>query len=89
MPMSDQHDSGPLRRSGLYNHRVSDRDDDGLPDSWESRYGTDCLWGLNPLGDLDKDGRTNRVEWRLGTDPKRPDRPGSIVEPGEATDGKR
>jgi len=45
-----------------------DRDRDGMPNSWELRY------GLNPKkkdsnGDRDRDGLRNRIEFRLATNP--------------------
>ncbi|MCB1125778.1 MAG: lamin tail domain-containing protein, partial [Verrucomicrobiae bacterium] len=51
---------------------AGDRDNDGLPDEWEWRYGLD-LWsaeGANgAAGDPDDDGLSNAEELRLGTDP--------------------
>lgn len=48
-----------------------DNDDDGLPDGWEQAY----LYGLGygPNDDPDHDGLDNLTEYRLGTNPLRPD----------------
>jgi hypothetical protein len=49
-----------------------DRDNDGLPDAWEWRYGLD-LWSAEGAdgaeGDPDDDGLSNADELDLGTDP--------------------
>ena len=43
----------------------NDRDNDGLPDWWEDRFGG----SLNPNGDPDNDGLTNREEYLNDSDP--------------------
>jgi hypothetical protein len=48
-----------------------DTDGDGLPDSWQSRYGT-----VDPSADNDNDGLTNLQEYQAGTDPTNPDSDG-------------
>lgn len=46
----------------------SDRDGDGMPNRWESRYGLNA--GVsNARGDQDRDGLTNLAEFRLRIDP--------------------
>jgi len=45
-----------------------DSDHNGLADEWERRYFGGI--GVNPLGDPDRDGRTNLQEFTEGTDPK-------------------
>jgi hypothetical protein len=46
----------------------SDRDGDGLPDTWENTYGLDTLTP-NALSDEDSDGATNLKEFASGLDP--------------------
>lgn len=47
---------------------LADTDADGIPDAWESNYGSDAT-SLAPGGDLDGDGMKNREEYIAGTDP--------------------
>lgn len=49
-----------------------DADADGLPDSWEQRY-FGSPTGADPNADPDRDGRSNRAEFRDGTLPLLPD----------------
>lgn len=69
---------------------VLDSDGDGLPDAWETEYGTDPL---TPDGDADPDGDgyTNLEEYNLGSDPLDPEDPGVAspdggADAGDATD---
>jgi len=47
---------------------LPDADADGIPDAWESSYGTDAT-SLAPDADVDGDGMKNRDEYAAGTDP--------------------
>ena len=49
-------------------HADLDTDEDGLPDDWETRFGTDPEVP-DRLADPDRDGMTNIEEYRTGTDP--------------------
>jgi hypothetical protein len=52
---------------GAISLRYSDSDGNGLPDTWEvANFGRA---GIDPAGDADGDGLTNRREFELGTDP--------------------
>jgi hypothetical protein len=68
---------------------VADRDDDGLPDSWEILYGldpdndgTDDL-GQGRYGDLDADGLSNLSEYWYSTNPNVPDTDADNLTDGE------
>lgn len=53
-----------------------DGDNDGLPDLWEQEYGLDPQdpGGVNGgNGDFDGDGRSNRIEYIAGSNPRRAD----------------
>ena len=52
----------------LYSTANADGDGDGLPNSWELRYGG-TLYGLNPMGDEDGDRVPNLIEFRAGLEP--------------------
>jgi hypothetical protein len=73
-----------------------DRDNDGLPNDWESKYGldpdrrdTDGNGITDDMEDMDKDGLTNMEEYGLitsyppGTDPTNPDTDGDGYTDGE------
>ncbi|MTD44111.1 hypothetical protein GKE82_07290 [Conexibacter sp. W3-3-2] len=49
-----------------------DRNDDGIPDSWEKRHKLALVAGQDAR-DQDHDGLTNLVEWQAGTNPRRRD----------------
>jgi chitinase len=49
-------------------HPMTDDDDDGLPDEWEVHFGLDPLRN-DADGDLDRDGISNRDEFRAGLEP--------------------
>lgn len=65
--------------SGLPNSQ--DRDLDGLPDDWETTAGLDPLTP-DALGDEDKDGVTNLVEFELGLNPQSTDTDGDGLPDG-------
>lgn len=50
-----------------------DKDDDGLPDSFELIYGFDSSNPDDAFGDADEDGLTNLEEYQRGTNPKNAD----------------
>ncbi|MEO0796753.1 MAG: DUF1800 family protein [Verrucomicrobiota bacterium] len=52
------------------NPTAEDRDQNGLPDLWESIY---QAWGLDPSADSDGDGVANGTEAGFGTNPFEPD----------------
>jgi hypothetical protein len=54
---------------GFFNRAGTDRDRDGIPDSWEYQYAMNCTNGLNPRIDLDGDKLDNITEWRFETNP--------------------
>jgi hypothetical protein len=54
-------------------HVGGDADNDGLPDAWELRYWGHLLFG--PDDDSDRDGFSNREEFRNGWDPTDPRSP--------------
>src|SRR5262245_32328658 len=61
---------------------MSDSDGDGMPDVWESRYGTDPL--VNDAGsDSDGDGVPNYAEFRTGSLPLAQDSNGDGIPDGE------
>lgn len=49
-----------------------DRDNDGLPDGWETTHGLNADDPADAAQDTDNDGMTNYAEWRAGTDPNDP-----------------
>ena len=56
----------------LVAHAARDRDHDRLPDRWERRYGLSTKHP-SARGDRDRDGLSNRREYRLHTNPRRRD----------------
>lgn len=65
-------DSNPLSAGGA---AFSDSDSDGVPDSWEKRFGTQVAVNDAHL-DLDGDGLSNFEEFRLGSRPDMSDSDG-------------
>lgn len=65
----------------FYMHSTGDSDGDGLPNEWETRFGTDPDVN-DATQNPDFDGWTNWWEWYYGTDPLNPDTDGG----GEADD---
>jgi hypothetical protein len=55
---------------------ASDSDADGLPDTWEKIYFPTDLTKLTATGDYDKDGLSDAGEFKLGSDPTKPDTDG-------------
>jgi alpha-tubulin suppressor-like RCC1 family protein len=52
---------------------INDRDNDGMPDSWEQDFGFDPDNPVDAAGDKDNDGLMNLDEFRNHTDPDDPD----------------
>jgi len=50
---------------------INDKDNDGMPDWWEERYGFDSSDPSDAGEDFDKDGVTNLVEYKAGTNPQK------------------
>ncbi|MCP4903245.1 MAG: S8 family serine peptidase [bacterium] len=71
------------RSAGYYNREGTDRDADGMPDSWELKYAQRCSQGLDPDSDLDGDGLDNLTEWRRGFDPLNRDTDGDGTDDGD------
>ena len=62
-------DRGKMERVDLLvSVTPEDGDGNGLPDAWETHYFG--FVGVDPNGDADGDGMTNRAEYLAGTDPK-------------------
>lgn len=68
-------DMGSSGKDNLYGYgrlRAKDSDNDGMPDSWETKYGLNI--NLNDASvDTDVDDLTNISEFRFGTNPKKAD----------------
>jgi hypothetical protein len=63
--------SGPFKRQDTASFHLTstgDRDQDGLPDEWEQRYGTNPSVN-DAQADPDNDGSNNAQEWQRGTNP--------------------
>ena len=58
-----------LRSSLIPAPTGQDTDGDGMPDDWESRFGTSPYDGVDAALDLDGDGLSNLAEYLAGTDP--------------------
>ncbi|HRK66102.1 MAG TPA: CotH kinase family protein, partial [Hyphomonas sp.] len=56
-----------------------DTDGDGMPDSWESRFGLDPRDPRDAAGDLDRDGISNLEEYQLGSSPVRAPRTPTVL----------
>lgn len=63
----------------------ADQDRDGMPDSFETRFGLAVLDPADASQDRDGDGLSNVQEYRLQTDPTRADTDGGGVADGEET----
>jgi hypothetical protein len=61
---------------GIGNNADPDDDNDGIPDTWEIKYGLNPLDARDTTKDEDGDGLPNADEYRLGTDPLKPDTDG-------------
>jgi hypothetical protein len=48
---------------------LSDTDGDGVPDTWEARYGFNPTNATDAIADADADGLNNRAEYAAGTNP--------------------
>jgi len=48
---------------------VNDRDNDGMPDWWEEKYGFNPESPFDAENDKDGDGYTNLKEYQIGTNP--------------------
>ena len=65
---------------------TTDSDGDGMPDSWETKYGLNPNDKKDAYLDKDNDGLTNFEEYQAGTDPTKEDTDGDgIVDGGERT----
>ncbi|RJG51336.1 hypothetical protein [Motilimonas pumila] len=60
-----------------------DRDNDGLPDSWERQHGFNDMLAFDALTDPDLDGLNNLQEFKLGTDPRLASSDGDFAADGE------
>ncbi|MCQ7029748.1 hypothetical protein MRO55_24915, partial [Escherichia coli] len=60
-----------------------DTDGDGLPDSWERRYGLDPENAADAAEDTDGDGLDNLTELRIRTKPDGADSDGNGVRDGD------
>lgn len=63
-------------RDGIADSLDPDKDNDGLPNEWEVRYGFDPLNSADALKDTDGDTLTNLEEFKRGTDPTKADTDG-------------
>jgi hypothetical protein len=63
-------------------HEV-DEDEDGMPDWWEVENNLDPLYAADAASDYDFDGLTALQEYRLGTDPNKPDTDGDGILDGQ------
>ena len=65
-----------------------DTDGDGLPDSWEQKYGLNVYDPTDAAQDADGDGLTHLQEYQLGTHPRHSDTDGDGLPDGwEVTHG--
>lgn len=61
-------DRGRIQRIDLQTQGITnDTDGNGIPDDWELAHFNQI--GIDPEGDPDGDGLSNREEWKAGTDP--------------------
>jgi hypothetical protein len=56
---------------------LNDTDSDGMPDTWEQRYGFDPYDPSDAILDADQDGVTNLEEYQAGSNPLAKDSNGS------------
>lgn len=61
-----------LTLPGLAGAKVTDRNQDGIPDSWEKKHKLALVTGQEAR-DQDKDGLSNLAEWQARTNPRRRD----------------
>ncbi|MCK5283532.1 MAG: hypothetical protein KAK00_09080 [Nanoarchaeota archaeon] len=78
--MDSDCESGLECRSGVCKSPEADpnedTDNDGIPDSWEDKYGLDPEDASDADEDFDDDGLSNYKEYQYGTDPNNPDTDG-------------
>jgi hypothetical protein len=82
---ADDDDGGLAELEIIYSVEYRDRDEDGVPDTWETSFGFDPADPTDAEADPDGDGRNQRVEFEQGSDPRRDDRPlgPTLLEPAD------
>jgi hypothetical protein len=71
MFIDDPTESEDTDLDGIGDNSDLDDDNDGMPDTWEVKYGLDPKNPKDADGDLDSDGRSNLQEYKDGTSPDR------------------
>lgn len=64
---------------GIPDNLDEDRDNDGIPNTWETEHGLNPDEGDDAQMDSDSDGLTNSEEYSSGTDPNNPDSDGDGI----------